>query len=114
MQQLNAEGTQDSSGNTLYLRFASTIFTYLFRQVANEQDAEDLLLEVFIAALKEDTLAGLPAERQLAWLRYGDGLRFAEIADMLAKPEGTLRKLLVRALRQLRKRYDQLERGKET
>ncbi len=178
MQHLNAEEAQDSPGNTLYLRFASTIFTYLSQQVADLQDAEDLLLEVFIAAFKYEMLADLPAERQLAWLRrvarnkvidryrhitllallpleqaagmednqltpeqsvdrqenymrlyqalrqlsptqqeliqlrYGEGLRFAEIAGILAKPEGTLRKLLVRTLRQLRTRYDQIERGK--
>jgi sigma-70-like protein len=69
MQHLNAEGAQDSPGNTLYLRYASTIFTYLSQQVANLQDAEDLLLEVFIAAFKYKMLADLPAESQLAWLR---------------------------------------------
>src|SRR5260370_3835444 len=52
------------------------------------------------------------AQQELIQLRYGNGLRFAEIAGILAKPEGTLRKLLVRTLRQLRTRYDQIERGK--
>lgn len=174
---LNTEEAQDSPGKTLYLRFAPAILAYLSRQVANLQDAEDLLLEVFIVALKSETVFGLPAERQLAWLRrvarnkvidryrhtallsllplelaaevedqqltpeqrverqenytrlrqaleqlspvqqeliqlrYGNGLRFSEIADLLAKPEGTLRKLLTRTLRQLRTHYDQIERG---
>ena len=174
---LNAKEAQDSPGNTLYLRFAPAILAYLSQKVANLQDAEDLLLEVFIAALKSDILFGLPAERQLAWLRrvarnkvidryrhttllallpleqaaevedqqltpeqrverqenytrlrqaleqlspaqqelihlrYGNGLRFSEIADLLAKPEGTLRSLLARTLRQLRTYYDQIERG---
>lgn len=178
MQKLNAEGAQDNPGNILYLRFASTIFTYLSQHAANLQDAEDLLLEVFIAAFKYEILADLPAERQLAWLyrvarnkvidryrhtslhvmlplelatemednqltpeqsverqenymrlyqalrqlspaqqeliqlRYGNNMRFAEIADILAKPEGTLRKSLVRTLRQLRIHYDQVEKGK--
>ena len=179
MQHPDAEEAQDSPGNTLYLRFASTILTYLSQQVANLQDAEDLLLEVFMAAFKYEMLADLPAERQLAWLRrvarnkvidryrhtallallpleqaaemednqltpeqrierqenytrlyqalrqlspaqqeliqlhYGNGLSFAEIAGMLARPEGTLRKLLARTLRQLRTHYDQIERGEE-
>lgn len=178
MQQLNAEEAQGSSGNTFYIRFAPTILAYLSQQVPSLQDAEDLLLEVFIAALKYEMLAGLSEERQLAWLRrvarnkvidrfrhtalltllpleqaaeiednqlspeerverqenyarlyqalrqlspvqqeviqlrYGNDLHFAEIAAMLAKPEGTLRKLLARTLRQLRTHYDQLERGK--
>lgn len=178
MQPLETEKVSDDAKNALYLRFASTIFAYLSQRVANLQDAEDLLLEVFIAAFKYEVLVDLPVERQLAWLRqvarnkvvdryrhttllafipleqaaemeghqgtpeqsaerhehymhlyqalqqlppdqqelihlrYGNGLRFAEIAAILARPEGTLRKTLVRALRQLRKRYDQLERGK--
>jgi RNA polymerase sigma factor (sigma-70 family) len=179
MQPLNTEGAEETAGNTLYMGFAPTIFAYLSRQVANLQDAEDLLLEVFLKAHKEAILEELPEDRQLAWLRrvarnividhyrhtallallpleqaaemeddqltpeqrveqqekytrlyqalrqlspaqqeliqlrYWNGLRFAEIAGMLARPEGTLRKLLARTLRQLRTLYDQLERGKE-
>ena len=69
MQQMDAETAQDGFGGTLYDRFALPIFAYLCQQVSNEQDAEDLLLEVFLAALNNDTLSNLPAERQLAWLR---------------------------------------------
>ena len=53
-----------------------------------------------------------PIQQELIQLRYGNDLHFAEIAAMLAKPEGTLRKLLMRTLRQLRMPYNQLERGK--
>ena len=69
MQQMDAETAQDGFGGTLYDRFALPIFAYLCQQVSNEQDAEDLLLEVFLAALKNDTLSSLSTERQLAWLR---------------------------------------------
>lgn len=166
----------DTDGH-LYKRFASTIFTYLLSQVKNEHDAEDLLLEVFLAALSNESLPRLPVQGQLAWLRrvahnkvidryrhvalltllpieqametiddaltpeqhaeqqekftrlyqaiaylpilqrellrlrYREGLRFYEIATVLEKPEGTVRKLLVRTLQQLRTIYDQLERG---
>ncbi len=41
-------------------------------------------------------------QRQLLRLRYGDGLRFAEIAVLLNKREGALRKLLSRTLTFLR------------
>jgi RNA polymerase sigma factor (sigma-70 family) len=58
-----------SSHEALYDRFASTILTYLLSQVAHAQDAEDLLLDVFVAALNDTTLATLSPERQLAWLR---------------------------------------------
>jgi RNA polymerase sigma factor (sigma-70 family) len=177
MQQLNAGEAHNSVDGTLYDRFASTILTYLCQQVSNVQDAEDLLLEVFLAALNSDKLSSLPAEQQLDWLRrvarnkvidryrhtalftmlplehafqieddeltpeqhteqqenyerlyqaleqlpplqqeliqlrYGNGLSHAEIAGLLEKPQGTVRKLLTRTLRQLRTIYDQIERG---
>ncbi len=69
MQKLNAGQAPDHQESTLYERFAPTIFTYLSQQVASLQDAEDLLLEVFLVAFKSGTLVDLPAERQLAWLR---------------------------------------------
>ncbi len=156
---------------TLYDLHASTIYAYIYRRVGQPQDAEDLLLEVFTAALKYDNLANLTEQQQLAWLqsvarrriidryrhntrivllpleqalgtfddaltpeehtlrreaherlyaalaqlsplqqeivrlRYGNGLHFAEIATMLDKSEGTLRKMVVRILRQLRAIY---------
>ncbi len=72
MHQLNADGVdeaQNEGKSTLYDRFAATILAYLCQLVSNCQDAEDLLLEVFMAALKDDQLLQLPAGRQLAWLR---------------------------------------------
>ena len=65
---MNAEIARDGVDGALYDRFALTILTYLGQQVSQEQDAEDLLLEVFLAACNNDALASLPAERQLAWL----------------------------------------------
>jgi len=177
MQQVNMENAQNGEDSTLYDRFAAIIFHYLFQKVSNKQDAEDLLLEVFLAALQDKSLSNLPAEQQLAWLRrvarnkvidryrhvallnllpieqalemedtaltpeqyteqqeryerlhqsiaqltslqreliglrYQSGLRFSEIATVLDKPEGTVRQLFVRTLRQLRTTYEQLERG---
>jgi RNA polymerase sigma-70 factor (ECF subfamily) len=179
MQQVNIENAQNGEDSTLYDRFAAIIFHYLFQQVSHEQDAEDLLLEVFLAALQDKSLSNLPAGRQLAWLRrvarnkvidryrhvallnllpieqaleledtaltpeeyteqqeryehlyqsiaqltslqqeliklrYRNGLRFFEIAAVLEKPEGTVRQLFVRTLRQLRTIYDQLEKGEQ-
>lgn len=160
-----------------YERFAPAILTYLSLQVASPQDAEDLLLEVFLMAFKSSNIIDLPPERQIGWLRrvarnkvidhyrhravltllpleeaserasteltpeqyaeqrenyarlyrvlsqlkplqqeliqlrYIHKMRFGEIAAVLNKPEGTVRQWLVRALQQLRKLYDQLERG---
>ena len=48
--QLPGERQQQNSVDvTLYDRYASTIFAYLARQLPSLQDAEDMLLDVFIA-----------------------------------------------------------------
>lgn len=45
------EGTlpHDSPDAMLYQRYAPSIFAYLYRQTTSREDAEDLLLEVFLA-----------------------------------------------------------------
>lgn len=173
MQQLNTHAAHNDTNVSLYDRHATTIFAYVYQQLANQQDAEDLLLEVFMAAFNNSALVGLTDAQQLAWLRrvaknkvidsyrhaavlnivpleeflntedealtpeqraiqqeqyeqlyyalqqlsptqqqlirlrYGNGLRLVEIAEMLHRPEGTIRKLLARVLRQLRTIYEQ-------
>ncbi len=66
---MSTDEVRDAEDATLYDRFAPTILTYLYQQVANAQDAEDLLLEVFLAAHNNSMLSRLSSERQLAWLR---------------------------------------------
>jgi RNA polymerase sigma-70 factor (ECF subfamily) len=58
----------DGGYGTLYDRFAVTIFTYICQHVSNKQDAEDLVVEVFLAAFKNEALFCLPVDRQLGWL----------------------------------------------
>jgi RNA polymerase sigma-70 factor (ECF subfamily) len=65
---MDEEPTRDGVDGTLYDRFALTIFTYICQHVSNKQDAEDLLVEVFIASFKNEGLSRLPVARQLAWL----------------------------------------------
>jgi len=175
--QLPGERQQQNSVDiTLYDRYASVIFGYLIRRLPSPQDAEDTMLDVFIAALNHDNLMGLTTEQQLAWLRrvahnkvvdryrhlthltlvpleqsmefidetltpeqaterkeayerlytsltllspiqqqliqlrFGKGLSFAEIADVLRQTEGSVRKLLVRTLRHLRTVYEANEK----
>jgi RNA polymerase sigma-70 factor (ECF subfamily) len=55
--------------DALYITFAPRILAYLVQMTRNKQDAEDLLLDVFIAAFEHSSLVGLPETRQLAWLR---------------------------------------------
>lgn len=53
----------------LYQRYAPELLLYIRRHVASQEDAEDLLLEVFIAALEKPHLTHLSEQEQLAWLR---------------------------------------------
>lgn len=52
----------------LYQQYAPTIYAYLQRRVPGEEDAEDLLVEVFLAALENAQFATLSEKAQLAWL----------------------------------------------
>ncbi len=78
---------------------AWAIFGYLRFHVLSLEDAEDLLLEVFLAALEHDSLSGLSPGEQLAWLRR----------VLLNKREGAVRKLLSRTILFLRQTYQQIE-----
>lgn len=52
----------------LYRRYAPAIFAHLVQRTASEQDAEDILVEVFLAALESEPFLALPEKAQLAWL----------------------------------------------
>lgn len=51
----------------LYQRHAPTLFAWL-RQRTSWEDAEDVLLEVFLAAFERDQLLAVPEAKQLPWL----------------------------------------------
>jgi RNA polymerase sigma-70 factor, ECF subfamily len=175
MQQQERVALNDSSTAILYSRHAPVIFAYLCRHIPSREDAEDILLEVFLAALEHGRLATLSEKEQQAWLwavarnkvvdhyrratrhpsvtlkqveetvfeneelapeqvtlrheeyahlhttlkelpalqqevlrlRFGNGLRCAEIAAILEKSEGSVRMLLSRTLKFLRTIYEQ-------
>lgn len=179
MQQPDTEKLPAPRDFALYDQHAPTILVYLCQHITNAQDAEDLLVEVFLAALTKPDLSYLPVEHQLAWLRrvaqnklvdrlrkmtrltltsldealeqescaltpeqqsirqenythlyrclarlapeqqeliqlrYGEGLRLVEIAAHLRKPDGTVRKQLLRTLKRLRMLYDQSAQREE-
>ena len=161
----------DAPGTALYQRHGAAIFAYLRLHAPSWEDAEDLLLEVFLAALESEHLQTLPEEMHLAWLRqvahhklvdhlrrtnrrasvpldglaevvdeaptpeqaalrqeehqkvraavqrlptlqqqvlrlrFGDGLRSAQIAVLLGKREDAVRQLLSRTINRLRTLY---------
>jgi RNA polymerase sigma-70 factor (ECF subfamily) len=70
----------------------------------------DHLLADERAARVRSLLDGFPAEtRRLLALRYGDGLRHAEIAELLGLAEAVVRKRISRAVHELRARSSVLE-----
>lgn len=52
----------------LYQRHAPALFGYLYRHADSLEDTEDLLLDVFEAALKRPGFEQLSAQQQEAWL----------------------------------------------
>jgi RNA polymerase sigma factor (sigma-70 family) len=53
----------------LYRSYAPTLLMYICRRVPGREDAEDILLEVFQAAVESDILARLNDGERRAWLR---------------------------------------------
>lgn len=69
MQQQDECAQPDSAAARLYERYAVSIFTYARLHTHTFEDAEDVVLEVFTAALEQDNLAFLAEKQQLVWLR---------------------------------------------
>lgn len=182
MQNTAQDAWQSEVDIGLYDRYAPTILAYIYQHIASPQDAEDILVEVFMATLTQQHFSSFSSERQLAWLkrvahnkvidryrhnmlltfvsieqamglhsremspeqfmlqqekysalyhalerlspeqqqlihlRYGNGLRLTQIADILNKPEKTVSKFLHRTLQRLRglyEQYEQQEGGKQ-
>lgn len=59
----------DSLVGRLYQQYALSLMTYIRRYVPTREEAEDILLEVFLAALQHQELAHFGEQRQLAWLQ---------------------------------------------
>ena len=58
-----------SQEEAIYRHYAPQIFTYLLRHLPSQQDAEDLLVEVFLAALEKLPASGLDEQRCGAYLQ---------------------------------------------
>jgi RNA polymerase sigma factor (sigma-70 family) len=59
---------QKAMAEILFHRHAAAIFTFLCQHSPAREDAEDLLLEVFSAALEQPNLSSLPPQQQSALL----------------------------------------------
>ncbi|HEY7124782.1 MAG TPA: sigma-70 family RNA polymerase sigma factor [Ktedonobacterales bacterium] len=58
----------DNPATTLYEEYAPILFAYLRRQTASLEDAEDLLVEVFLAACERDQLLAVAQGERRRWL----------------------------------------------
>lgn len=164
---------EDAFYTDLYQRHAPGLFAYVYRQTASREDAEDIVLDVFLMVLRQQDFAMFDEQKQIAWLwtitrhkvvdrfrrsarqqhvpidpladtlyeddelspehehlkreeytqlhraikvlpeerqevlqlRFGFGLRCAEIALVLDKSEGAVRMLLYRTIQTLRDIY---------
>jgi RNA polymerase sigma-70 factor, ECF subfamily len=59
----------DCIATSLYKTYGRIIFSYLRVKGVVLQDTEDLLAEIFLAAMIQDDLATLSPDRQLLWLK---------------------------------------------
>lgn len=58
----------ESPATALYQEYAPILLAYLRRQTASPEDAEDLLVEVFLAALERNQLLAIPQDARRRWL----------------------------------------------
>ncbi len=63
------EHTAPPGDASLFDMHGPVIFAYLRMHTPSREDAEDLTMEVFLAALERDNLSALQAEEHLLWLR---------------------------------------------
>ncbi|GHO91734.1 RNA polymerase subunit sigma [Reticulibacter mediterranei] len=57
-----------ASDAEFYQRYAPAIFAYLLRNVGSREDAEDLLLDVFLAVLEKRQSADVDEQRLATWI----------------------------------------------
>jgi len=70
MQLLFGQRTLDDSPIArLYQHYWLTILASIRQHISSREDAEDILLEVFVAALESTSLLTMGEKQQLVWLR---------------------------------------------
>src|SRR5215472_7399771 len=58
----------DNPATALYQEYAPILFAYLRQHTASLEDAEDLLVEVFLAAYERDQPLAIPQDGRRRWL----------------------------------------------
>ena len=65
----NQSGLEDTPIGKLYQCHWQEVFTVIRQSISSREDAEDILLDVFLAALESKTLVSTSETHQKAWLR---------------------------------------------
>ncbi len=68
MQPSPSSSRAEHAATTLYEEYAPILFAYLRRQTSSLEDAEDLLVEVFLAAFERNQLLAVPPDERRRWL----------------------------------------------
>src|SRR5437660_830271 len=69
MYQRQRRALDSSPIGDLYHRHAQSILRYIHRYIFSKEEADDLLMEVFLAAIQSPTPLKLNANEQIAWLQ---------------------------------------------
>ena len=59
---------EDAFYTDLYQRHAPGLFAYVYRQTGSREDAEDIVLDVFLMVLRRQDFAMFDEQKQAAWL----------------------------------------------
>ena len=68
MQHKEADPLEHSRYAQLYRYYASSLFAYVYQQTASREDAEDIVLDVFLSVLQNKRFPTFDAKKQEAWL----------------------------------------------
>ncbi|GCE17596.1 RNA polymerase sigma factor [Dictyobacter kobayashii] len=68
MQQKQDVFVEKTPAALLYQRHASALLAYIYRQIKSSEDAEDILLEVFLVTLEREQFWSMEANEQQAFL----------------------------------------------
>jgi RNA polymerase sigma-70 factor (ECF subfamily) len=67
-QPLSMNNTGEGQISALYQQYAPQIFTYLRLHLRSKEDAEDLLVDIFLACLESPAFHRLAEPQQRSWL----------------------------------------------
>lgn len=68
MQQKEVSPLEDSPFGELYRRHAPGLFAYAQKQTASREEAEDIVLDVFLSVMQNKRFTGFDEKKQEAWL----------------------------------------------